>query len=136
MRLSNFRQLLESDYPEESKELIKQLGIPINSSFEEIYGALSNNLNFRDNLATTIASFNVTVNSDGVPVNKTVFNLIEKQTVVEGVIAINAAGVTDPDLLPTGGIFIQFTKSQNTIIVKNIKGLQTGKNYNLKVLVI
>ncbi len=136
MRLSSFRRLIETDYPEDYQDLIEQLGIPLNSSFEELYDALNNKLSFRDNLNTTISSFNVVVDSDGKPKNKTSFKLNTNQTVIEGLIVINALGVTDPTLLPTAGIFISFVKSETSIIVQNIKGLQADKNYNIKVVAI
>lgn len=133
--MSNYRRLLEQDYPEDS-ELIKKIGITINSSFEEIYNALNNRLTVKENLSATIASFAVTVDAFGVPKNKTQFKLLNGQTNVEGLILIDASGTTNPNLLPSSGIFVSFVRDSNNIIIKNIKGLIPDNSYTLKVLVL
>lgn len=133
-RLSNFRRILEQDYPDDS-ELIKKLGIVLNSSFDELYSALSNRLTFRDNISSTISEVVVTVDSAGKPKAQTSFKLVN-QTTVEGLLVINVTGEKDDTLLPNSAVFVSFTKSEDNIIINNIKGLQSDKSYRIKVIVL
>jgi hypothetical protein len=134
-KMSSYRRVLEQDYPED-QELIKKLGITLNSSFEEIYSALNNRLTFRDNISATIAEFTVTVDSTGTPKNRTSFKLLNNQTITEGLLVINASGASDPTLLPQAGVFVSFVRSENIIIIQNIKGLLPDNSYVIKVIVL
>jgi len=134
-KLSSYRRLLEQDFPDDS-ELVKKLGITINSSFDELYNALNNRLTIRDNLSATIAEFTVTVNAAGTPRNNTSFKLLNNQTVVEGLLVISVSGASDPTVLPTSGLAISYVRSESNINIQNIKGLQPDKSYRVKVIVL
>lgn len=130
MKLSTFRRIFEQDYPEDYKSLMSQLGIPLNSSFEEIYNALNKKLTFAENINSTIKEFTIAVDSSGVPRNNTQFKLEDTQTSVEGLSVIKVTG----DVLPTAGVFVDFVKNNNYIVIRNIKGLQADIPYKIKVL--
>lgn len=134
-KLSSYRRLFEQDFSPDDKALVEQLGISINASFEELYNALNNKLTIKENISSTIAEFSVTVDANGTPKNKTLFKLESSQTVVEGLLVINCTGV-DPSVFPTSGLAVSFNRSENNIVIRNIKGLQADKPYVIKVLVI
>lgn len=133
MKLSSYRRLLEQDYPDNT-DLIKKLGITLNSSFGELYNALNNNLTLRENFSATVQDFTVTVDVTGTPKNKTSFKLSNGQTNVEGLSVINALA-SDPTVYPTSGIFVSFTKSESSIIVQKIKGLPSDQSFTIRVIV-
>lgn len=136
MKLSSYRRLYDQDFDPEYKALIEQLGIIINTSFEELYDALGNKLTFSENLNATIIEVNVTVDSSGKPKNNTQFKLRSGQTTFEGIFAIAAKGSKDPSIIPSGGIFISAVKNNNNIIIENIKGLQVDVPYTIKVVAL
>lgn len=132
-KLSSYRRLFEQDFSPDDKALIEQLSIPVNSSFEELYNALNNKLTIKENISATIAEFTVMVDNNGTPKNRTLFKLEAHQTTVEGLLVINCTG-SEPATLPSGGIFISFSRNENFIIIQNIKGLQANKSYKVKAL--
>jgi hypothetical protein len=136
MKLSSYRRLYDQDFDPEYKKLIEQLGIIINTSFEELYDALNNKLTFTENFNVTIIDVNITVDSSGNPKNNTQFKLRSGQTTFDGIFAIGAKGTKDPSVIPSGGIFINAIKHNNNIIIKNIKGLQADTPYTVKVVAL
>jgi hypothetical protein len=136
MKLSSYRRLYDQDFDPEYKKLIEQLGIIINTSFEELYDALNNKLTFTENFNVTIIDVNITVDSSGNPKNNTQFKLRSGQTTFDGIFAIGAKGTKDPSVIPSGGIFINAIKDNNNIIIKNIKGLQADTPYTVKVVAL
>lgn len=136
MKLSSYRRLYDQDFDPEYKKLIEQLGIIVNTSFEELYDALGNKLTFSENLNATIMEVNVTVDDSGKPRNTTQFKLRSGQTTFEGIFVIAARGSKDPSIIPSGGIFISAIKNNNNIIIENIKGLQVDIPYTIKVVAL
>lgn len=136
MKLSSYRRLYDQDFDPQYKGLIEQMGIIVNTSFEEIYDALSNKLTVSENINATIMEFNVTVDSSGKPKNNTQFKLRSGQTTFEGIFVIGAKGSKDPSIIPSGGIFVSAVKNNNNIIIDNIKGLQADTPYSIKVVAL
>lgn len=137
-KLGSFRRLYSTDFDVENKQLIDQLGTTYNPNIEALYDALNKKLNFADNFASTVTSFNVTVNSNGTPSRQTQIKLDASQvnTGINGIIVLNAVGSSDPSLLPTSGVYIASTKSEGSLIIQNIKGVQADKPYNVSIIVI
>lgn len=137
-KLGSFRRLYSTDFDVENKQLIDQLGTTYNPNIEALYDALNKKLNFADNFASTVSTFTVTVNADGVPVRQTQIKLDQSQVniPINGVIVLSAVGSKDANLLPTSGVYISSTKSEGSLIIQNIKGLQADKPYNVSIIVI
>lgn len=134
MKLSSYRRLLEQDFPE-NEDLIKKLGITLNSSFSELYDALNNKLTFKDNISSTVTEFTVVVDPSGTPKNKTTFKLQNGQTNIEGLIVINAI-CSDTTIFPTAGVFVSFVRNESNINIQNIKGLPANQTFIVKVIVL
>lgn len=132
MKLSSYRRIFKTDYDENYQPLVEKLAVSINAGFDVLYDALNGKLSFSDNIAATIATFSVSVNSEGVPQKTTQFKLSGTQTSVEGLLVLGVTG----EFLPSGGIFIDYTKNENFVKINNIKGLQTDKNYSIKVVAL
>lgn len=136
MLLGSYRRINKTDYEEQYQKLIEQLAVSVNNGFDTLFDALNGKLDFKNNISSTITEFTVSVDSNGKPQQKTQFKLSGKQQNVEGLIVLNTEGTTDPDLLPTSGISISYTKNNNFIIINNIKGLEAEKSYRIKVLAL
>lgn len=137
-KLGSFRRIYSDDYDPEYKGLIDSFGITYNASIEALYDALNKRLTFSENFASTLATVNITVNSNGVPIRQTTLKLDDSQinASINGVVVLSAIGSRDQSLLPTGGVYVSATKSEGTLIIQNVKGLQADKAYNLTLLII
>ena len=69
-KLSGYRRIVKTDYPDEYKSLVDQLSVSINNGFDTLYNALNGKLNFYDNISSTIAEVRLTVDIDGFPLQK------------------------------------------------------------------
>jgi hypothetical protein len=136
MKLPSYKRIYDTDYKEEFRPLVSTLAVSINNAFDTLYNALNGNLTLKDNIASTIASFSVTVDSTGRPLQPTQFKLATTQTTVEGLIVINAYGANNSAITPSSAVFVSFTKNENFIIVNKIAGLTANIPYTIKVVVI
>ena len=134
--LSSFRRILKTDFKEEYQPLIDQLAVSVNNGFDTLYDALNGKLSFKDNILSTIAEFNVSVDANEDPRQQTQIKLKDGQQNIEGVIVLSVQGVSDSSLLPTGGLAISFSKNNLVANINNIKGLEANKNYRIKVLIL
>ena len=135
MKLSSWRRIVKTDFSADQQNLVEQLSIPINSAMDEIYNALNNKLTIRENISGTIAEFTVTVDSSGTPKTRVILPLQSGQTSIEGITCLNAIGTRDATLLPTSGLYINYVRDGNNVIIKNIKGLQTDKLFTVKLFI-
>lgn len=137
MKLPSLRRLNEQDFDQEERPLIQKLGSLLNINLENLYTALSNKLTFQDNIVSTIQTLNVAVGADGAPLQSTVFKLDPEQTEIQGIITLYAKGTKNSNALPTGGVYIDYTKNDNnTVTINYIKGLVPEIPYTLKILVL
>lgn len=138
MKLGSFRRLYSTDFKPEYKGLIDQIGTTYNANIEALYDALNKKLSFADNFASTIVTFNVTVDSTGTPTRKTQVKLDSSQanSSINGVLVLNAVGSRDANLLPNSGVYVTASKNESSLLIQNIKGLQADNPYNVTILVI
>ena len=135
-KLSSYRRIYEQDYQGPNQDLVKQLATPINAAFDELYNLNNNNITFSDNINCTISTFTISVDTNGKPLNATQFKLATYQTSVQGLWVINARGAKDSTILPAGAVGLSFTKSNNDVIINNVKGLTPNISYNITVIAI
>lgn len=135
-KLAGYRRLIKTDFAQDYQPLIEQLGVSINNGFDTIFNALNGKLNFSDNIASTITEFKVTVSADGTPQQITQFKLSNNQTNLIGLLVLSVSGADDPTLRATSGLAIAYSPSSGVVTVNNIKGLEAGKAYNVKVLAL
>ena len=136
MKLSSYRRIYDQDYQGPNQELIKQIALPINSSFTELYDLCNNNLTFTDNFLATVNTFTVTVDASGNPSNNTQFKLNSSQVTLTGIIVINAFGSKDSTVSPISGVFVSFKKNNNFVLITNVTGLKSGIPYKITVIAL
>lgn len=136
MKLSNWRRLNKTDFGADDAEFVENLSTPINASMDELYNALDNRLDFVDNINATIVSFNISVDSSGNPQPAVQFKLKDSQTVFQGSLVLNVVGTKDKSLKPVSGLYIDAIQNGQSVIIKNIKGLQANNLYTVTVLAI
>lgn len=135
-KLAGYRRLIKTDFAEEYQPLIEQLGVSINNGFDTIFNALNGKLSFVDNIASTVTEFKVSVKADGTPQQETQFKLQGSQTNLIGLLVLNVSGADDPNLRALSGLAISYTPNNGIVTVNNIKGLEPGKAYKIKVLAL
>lgn len=134
-RLPSFRRIFTQDYPESAKELIDMLSISVNGGFEVLYEALNGKLTLSDNLDSTISDTQVEVDSTGKPKNKTSFKL-KGTGRIQGLLILKAENLTNPNVYPTGGIFITYTETTTDIIINNVAGLPANNLFSLRIIAL
>ena len=100
MLLAGYRRINKTDYAPDNQDLVEQLATSINYGFDTLFEALNGKLDFKNNFASTITEFTVSVDSDGVPLQKTQFKLKDGQMNVEGLVVLNVS----VNEYPTGGV--------------------------------
>jgi hypothetical protein len=136
MKLPSYRRIIKTDYSDDYQALVEKLAVSINNGFDTIYEALNKKLNFTDNISSTISQFTVTVDESGVPSKKTQFKLDKNQETVSGLIVIDCYQEKNTTIPPPSAVFVNFVKSENNILINNIKGLTENTSYVIKVLAI
>jgi hypothetical protein len=135
-KLSGYRRIIKTDFAQEYQPLVEQLSVTINNGFDTVFNALNGKLNFADNILSTIAEFRVTVKEDGTPQQTTQFKLDRNQSNLIGLLVLNINGADDSQLRATSGLAISYTPNSGIVTITNIKGLEAGKAYNIKVLAL
>lgn len=120
------------DFPKEQEEMIKTLASLLNSYMEDVHSAFSNNIDF-NNLNQQVVTFNVTLNSSGVPKSKIELKSTLKSK-IQGILCIRAVGNNYPSANPL--ISFTYSSSNNAVTVTHIAGLTADIDYNLSVILI
>jgi len=135
MKLPNFRRIFSNDFKEEYKELLDGLSGTVNTGIEVLYNALNNNLTFKDNFAATVAEVSIRTDASGTPIGGATFRL-SNSLKVEGLIVISAINSGNASIYPTGGVFLSFLQSNQTVSITNATGLVPGQTYTVKVIAL
>lgn len=132
MKLNNVSQIRSEDFDAEYEQLISRLGFILNSFMQEVVELSDKRVNF-DNKEENLISFEVTIDSNGLP-NQTNVNV--RKSSVNGCQVINAINLTNRTGYPTSQPYISFDPQGNGFIkVNNITGLLPNNRYLLTVIV-
>jgi hypothetical protein len=138
MKLPNFKRLNIVDFTEEQQALVEKLADSLNIGIDSVYLALANRLTFTDNFSATQKSFQVTVNSLGIPVAPIGFRLNTNSNVtprITGSQVIVANNLTNPLVFPTATPFLSYTQNGTSVNINHIAGLPAGYNFELTVVI-
>lgn len=135
-KLSSYRRIIRSDYPEEFQPLIEQLSVSVNNGFDTLFNAVNGKLNFSENIASTITEVRISVDADGNPLQRVQFKVNEKITNVEGILVLKITGYNNSNLYAKSGLAISYIYSNGVVTINNIKGLEANQIYLVKLLVI
>jgi len=134
MKLSNTRQIRAEDYDDEYTDLITQLGSILNSFMQEVVELTDGRIDF-ENLNQNIKTFDITVDSSGVPI-QTPFKVGLGKTGVRGVQVINTYNLTNSTGYPTSQPYINFTPIGGDLIrIQSVTGLLPNQKYQLTILI-
>lgn len=132
-RLSNVKRIITEDFEPQYQTLISRLGFVLNEFMSDTVDIVNGNIDF-DNLAQNLLSFEVTVNSSGVPLKSTDINVSKNNP--QGIQVIRVQALTATNTFPTSTPFVSYTpKGNNIVSVSNISGLQPNIKYKVTVIV-
>lgn len=123
------------DFGEDYKELIGKIGSTYNSFTDDVYGILSNGIDF-DNLNRQLVDISVTIDSSGKVTNSPQIKSTLKTTKVRGINVVNAINLVNSNIYPISTPFISFTINNNIVTILNVAGLQSGSQYKLTLELI
>ena len=131
---SNPRRVRSEDFPSEYADMIQPLASILNPFMDEIVNILAGRVDF-ENLKQHVATYEVTVDSDGVPINNNKLRI--DYTRIFGLYVINSSNITNVGTYPTSSPSIHYTEDGTQVLTINkINGLQADNKYRLTVLVI
>lgn len=133
MKLSNFKRIISTDFEEQYQSLIERLGRSLNDGIDGLYFALANKLTFEDNFLATVKDVEVTVGTNGNPINRTSI-LLNNGLPVKGAFVIGATNRTNAAAYPTAAPFISFTQNGTTLFIDNVTGLQPNNRYVIRFI--
>lgn len=132
-KLPGFRRVYHTDYPKEYQGLIEKLSVSINNGFEVLYDVLNNKVDLSNNVACLVKDIDLQVNSGGIPLTSTTFNIASTRTVT-GLQVLKASNLTNSTSYPTGSPFCSFTQDNNIITINHVTGLQSNNLYTLTIV--
>jgi hypothetical protein len=134
MKLNNTRQIRAEDFEDEYTQLVGQLGVILNSFMQEVVEMSDGRVDF-DNKSEQKLSFDITVNSSGVP-TQVPFKVKTNIKSIVGSQVIRAYNLTDVSVVPTGQPFINFTPLGGGFIrIDSITGLVADNKYKITVII-
>lgn len=134
-KLSSYSRIISTDYETDQQPIIEKLGGQVNGGFDPLYSALSNRLTFEDNFLCTVREVEVTLGTNGVPLNRTSFSL-SNNLPVKGLLVLNVSNKTSASVFPTGSPFISFSQNGNLLYIDHITGLVPNNRYIVRILAL
>lgn len=135
MKIENFRRLIKEDVDQQYRPLVEKIGYILNPFAEQIVQAFNKNLSIDDNLNWSKKTITVTVDSNGTPTSTTQFQSGIAANTVYGITVEKAINLTNPNIYPTGAPFISYSENNKLITINNIKGLPSGNNFQLNLII-
>lgn len=133
-KVSNPRRIRAEDFPPDSTPIIEPLASILNVFMEEIITTINGRIDF-ENLRREIVQYEVTVDSNGVPINNNKLRLSFSS--IWGTNVINSENKTNIGTYPTSSPSIHYTANgSNIFTINKINGLQADNKYLLTIEVI
>ena len=111
MKLPNFRRIMDTDYAEEYKGLVRQLAVSINYGFEVLYQALNKRLTLAENIQCTVRDITLKINDNGVPQTDTQMQLDVPNVRVIGTTVIDVVNNENSSSYPDSAVFVFYTQN-------------------------
>lgn len=132
-KLPNFKRIFKTDYDQKDQDLVEKLAVTINNGFELLYNQNNRGIDLSNNLACTVRSIEVIVNSSGIPTAGTGFT-IDTSGQIKGTQVLRAVNLTNSSVYPTSAPFISFTQDNKTITINHIAGLPANNKFSITLV--
>jgi hypothetical protein len=102
---------------------------------EVLYNVLNKKVSLGDNIACTVKTIEIEVNSSGEPVNDVSITL-DNNLPVYGVQVVSAINLTNLNIYPTSQPFVAYSiNQQGKLVINYVSGLQASNKYRLNLIV-
>lgn len=133
MKVNNVRQIRAEDFEKDYAQLTSQLGTILNYFMQEVAELSDGRIDF-ENRVETIKTFDITVDSNGLP-TQTPFKLNTDKTSIRGTQVIRAINLTNSSSYPTSAPFITWKPIGGTLVeIEHITGLVENNKYKLTII--
>lgn len=132
-KITSSKRLNKDEFPDEYQDLIDTLSFSINPFFEQIYGAFTNGLTFKDNFYGQAVTVTTKVDAQGRPVNNQVPYTLKSRP--QTIMVLNVVNNTDSSGL-TSAPYVGFSLNGSTLTLNYITGLVAGKEYTLSLFIL
>lgn len=134
-KLKSYKRIITSDYEKKDQALIETLGLSVNDGFNSLFFAMNGRLTFGDNIAATVKDVDITVDANGIPINRTTIALNTTDPVIMCLVG-NVVNQTNTAAYPTGAPFVSFTQLDTGLLINHITGLQANNRYTIRIIAI
>lgn len=132
-RIDSVKRINYQDFREEDRETVQKLSEILNFFMEDVVNAMNGNLDF-DNLNRELITFEVTVDSNGVPITN---NRFSSELNIIGTKVIRADNLVNSAQSVESTPFLTYRNSGTGIYtITNITGLQANTKYRLVIELI
>ena len=129
-KLDNLRRIKVEDFDPEVQDTIEKLAEILNSHMDQVINTVNGNIDI-DNLNREQIQIEVTVNSNGIPINN---NRFSAASGFKGSVIKRVDNLTNPTALLTSAPYMSFVASgQNLYTINSIVGLQANNRYLLTI---
>jgi hypothetical protein len=128
----NVKKINIQDFTLENQSDISKLARSLNPFFDDIQRTLNKGLTVNENLPFEYATFEVSVDALGVPLNLTRFSINLKET-IKGSIVINAESSNSS---PTGTPYVSFSVNSNILTINKVFGIPSNIKFKLTILLM
>jgi hypothetical protein len=133
MKFPTFKRIYKTDFPTQEQSLVEKLSLTINNGFEVIYNAMARNVSLSDNVACTVKTISVKVDSSGTPTSSLSFKL-DVVGQIKGISVVKAENLTNSNVYVTSHPFLTYTQNDMTITVNNVSGLPANNTFNITLI--
>lgn len=132
-KITSSKRLNKDEFPDEYQDLVDTLSFSLNPFFEQIYGAFTNGLTFKDNFYGQAVTLTTKVDAQGKPVNNQIKYTLKTRP--QTIMVLNVVNNTDNTGL-TGAPYAGFVLNGDTLTITYITGLVAGKEYTLSLFIL
>ena len=134
MKLNNTRQIRAEDFDDEYNQLVSGLGSILNSFMQEVVELSDGRIDF-ENRPEVLKTFEITVNSSGVPI-QTPFKLNVEKSGIRGMQVIRAFNLSNSSGYPTSQPFVNYAQIGGTLVqIQSVTGLLPNQKYQITVII-
>lgn len=134
MKLNNTRQIRAEDFDDEYNQLVSGLGSILNSFMQEVVELSDGRIDF-ENRPEVLKTFEITVNSSGIP-TQIPFKLNVEKSGIRGMQVIRAFNLSNSSGYPTSQPFVNYVPIGGTLVqIQSVTGLLPNQKYQITVII-
>ncbi len=122
------KRIIVDEYPQEDRETIEKLAIPLNYFMEQVTNTINGRLDF-ENLNRQAVVITVVTDGTGAPIRQTQFSA---NNGLLGINVLRAVNTRNPVNFPLNAPFVSFSSNgQGIYTIQHVTGLRSGEDYQL-----